>query len=125
MRPGRGRDRGEVETLTGYGRKSCDTVRRALRELTEAGHAPALVDIREPPLPPAEIARFAEAFGPALVNRRSTTWRGLDEGARAGDPVVLIAAHPTLMKRPVIEAGGRLTLGWEKETRAQWLGNPG
>ena len=51
-----------------------------------------------------------------MVNRRSTTWRGLDEAARAGDPVRLISAHPTLMKRPVIEDGGVLTLGWDAET---------
>ncbi|TYB82446.1 arsenate reductase family protein [Maritimibacter fusiformis] len=107
-----------------YGIKSCDTVRRALRELTAAGHAPELVDVRETPLQAADLARFAETFGEALVNRRSTTWRGLDEAARAGDPAALIAAHPTLMKRPVIEADGSITLGWDKETRAKWLGNP-
>ena len=46
-----------------YGIKSCDTVRRALRELSAAGHAPELVDIRDSPLAPADIARFHDAFG--------------------------------------------------------------
>ena len=104
-----------------YGIRNCDTVKRAMGELAAAGHAPELVDIRETPLEAADYQRFFDAFGEALVNRRSTTWRGLDGDARAGDPVRLVFAHPTLMKRPVIEAEGVLTLGWGAETRARWL----
>jgi len=107
-----------------YGIKTCDTVRRAMKELAAAGHAPELVDIRETPLAPADLARFQAAFGAKLLNTRSTTRRGLSEAERAGDPLALIAAHPTLMKRPVIEAAGRLTLGWDKGAQAIWLGKP-
>ena len=107
-----------------YGLKSCDTVRRAMKELTAAGHAPELVDIRETPLKAADLQRFFTAFGDALVNTRSTTWRGLDDAARGDDQIRQISAHPALMKRPVIAAEGRLTLGWDAKTRAQWLGNP-
>ena len=107
-----------------YGIKSCDTVKKALRALEATGRAPVLVDIRAEPLQAADIERFFEAFGAALVNRRSTTWRGLSEAERAGDPVRLISAHPALMKRPVIEAEGQLTLGWDKAVQARWLGNP-
>ncbi len=105
-----------------YGIRNCDTVRKAMRALEAAGFAPELVDIRETPLEEADFARFFEAFGAEILNRRSTTWRGLDPAARADDPVRLISAHPTLMKRPVIEADGRLTLGWSAETEALWLG---
>ena len=63
------------------------------------------------------------AFGEAFVNRRSTTWRGLSETERAGDPVALVSAHPTLMKRPVIEDDdGRLHLGWGKDVQNSLLG---
>ncbi len=108
-----------------YGIKTCDTVRRAMKALVAAGHAPELVDIRSTPLAPEELARFLDVFGDALVNRRSTTWRGLSEEERAGDSLALLAAHPALMKRPVIVAEGALTLGWDAETQARWLGNPG
>jgi len=104
-----------------YGIRNCDTVKKALRELEAAGYAPELIDIRATPLEEADFARFFEAFGDALVNRRSPSWRGLDGAARASDPVRLVFAHPTLMKRPVIEAQGVLTLGWGAETRARWL----
>jgi arsenate reductase-like glutaredoxin family protein len=104
-----------------YGIKSCDTVRRAMKELSAAGKSPELVDIRETPLQASDLQAFLDDFGPALVNRRSTTWRDLDEDTRSGDPVALILAYPTLMKRPVIEADGRRTLGWDQAAKAAWL----
>lgn len=96
-----------------YGLKNCDTCRKAAR--ATGGE---LVDIRAEPLDAAQIARFLDAFGEALVNRRSTTWRGLDEAERVMDPLALIAAHPSVMKRPVIDAGESLLLGWDAKTKA-------
>ena len=96
-----------------YGIKTCDTVRKALRALEAAGHAPVLRDVRTEPLSAAEIAEFSAAFGEKLINRSSTTWRGLDEAERARPMAELLAAHPTLMKRPVIR-GRSLTLGWDR-----------
>jgi arsenate reductase-like glutaredoxin family protein len=72
---------------------------------------------------PEDVARAALArFGDALVNRKSTTWRGLDDAARAAEPLALIAAHPAVMKRPLIDAGGTLYLGWGKEVQAALAG---
>jgi arsenate reductase-like glutaredoxin family protein len=104
-----------------YGIKTCDTVKKALRALAAAGHAPVLRDVRAEPLSAAEIARFEAAFGAALVNRSSTTWRGLSEAERAAPVADLLAAHPTLMKRPVVEAGETRTLGWTPAAQAVWL----
>jgi arsenate reductase-like glutaredoxin family protein len=56
------------------------------------------------------------------VNRASATWRGLPEAERLDDPVALMRRYPTLVKRPVIAAGERLTLGWSDKVRAGWLG---
>ncbi|RAP40154.1 arsenate reductase [Rhodovulum viride] len=99
-----------------YGLKTCDTCRKAKAALERAGKPVTFHDVRAAPLPRAEIARFLQTLGPDLVNRRSTTWRELDEAARAADPLDLLEAHPTLMKRPVIEAEGRLFLGWDAAT---------
>ncbi|WP_341862453.1 ArsC/Spx/MgsR family protein [Gymnodinialimonas sp. 57CJ19] len=98
-----------------YGVKACDTCRKAAKAL-----GAELVDIRATPLDAAQIAAFHSTFGEALVNTRSTTWRGLSEAERAMDPVALIAAHPTVMKRPVIEKDGALTLGWTKDVQAHY-----
>lgn len=105
-----------------YGLKNCDACRKAIKELAEAGREPVLIDVRADGLDAADRTRFLEAFGDSLVNRRSTTWRGLSEEERAQDPAALLAAHPALMKRPVIEAEGRLFLGWDKAVRAALLG---
>lgn len=104
-----------------YGIPGCDTCRRARAALAAAGHAVMFRDIRADPLAPAERAEFLAAFGPALVNRASATWRGLDSRDRARDPAALLAAHPTLMKRPVIRAEGGLHLGWTAAVRAALL----
>ena len=37
------------------------------------------------------------------------------------DPVALIAAHPALMKRPVIVDGARMSIGWDAAAQADWL----
>lgn len=100
-----------------YGIKTCDTVKKALRALEAAGHAPVLRDVRAEPLSAAEIAEFQAAFGDKLINCASTTWRGLSEAERAAPVPELLAAHPTLMKRPVIR-GVELTLGWDKAAQA-------
>ena len=99
--------------VTVFGLKACDSCRAAVKALEASGRAVRLVDVRAEPLDAATRARFLGAFGAALVNRRSTTWRGLSEAERARPPEALLADHPALMKRPVIEAGGALHLGWD------------
>ena len=101
---------------------SCDTCRAALKDLRGAGHSVQAIDVRADGVTEADLDAMWAALGEALVNRRSTTWRGLSEEARAGDPKALLAAHPTLIRRPVIEAEGTWTAGWTAETRARWLG---
>ena len=104
------------------GLKTCDTCRKARAALEAAGHAPQVVDVRADGVERADLERIVATFGEAAVNRRSTTWRGLSEEARAADPVDLLAAHPTLMKRPVIEVEGTLYLGWGTDVQAALLG---
>lgn len=100
-----------------HGLKTCDTCRKAVRVLVEFGHEVALRDIRAEPLSRDEIAHFLAAFGETLLNRRSTTWRGLPEAERARPVAELLAAHPALMRRPVIRsADGALHPGWEPGT---------
>jgi arsenate reductase len=59
-----------------------------------------------------------------MLNRASTTWRGLDEVTRAGDPLALLKAYPTLMKRPLIVRDGGMTLGWKPDVAAYYAGMP-
>lgn len=108
--------------VTLYGLKTCDASRGAARELQGSGRKVAFRDIRDAPLTSDEIAWFLARFGADLVNRRSTTWRGLSEAERMRDPAELLAAHPALMKRPVIADGETVTLGWDRAARNTHLG---
>lgn len=102
--------------------KTCDTCRKAIRELTSAGHSVDVTDVRNDGVSKQDLTRFYNAFGDDLINKRSTTWRGLSETDRGRDSIALLSEHPTLMKRPVVEADGQLYLGWTPQVRAALLG---
>ena len=102
-----------------YGLKNCDTCRKALKALEKA----ELVDVRAQGVPAAVLAAAHARFGDRLLNTRSTTWRGLSPEERALPPLDLLADHPTLMKRPLIEAGGELFLGWSTDVAAALAGS--
>jgi arsenate reductase len=99
-----------------YGIKACDTCRKAMKALGAELH-----DVRATPLSSNDLGRFYAAFGEALVNTRSTTWRALDADERSRDHLELLADHPTLMKRPVIDQEGTLYLGWGAEVQSALL----
>lgn len=105
-----------------YGLANCDTCRKARRALRDAGHDVTLRDVRAEPLGAEEIVRLHEAFGDRLLNRASATWRQLDAEARAAPLRDLLAAHPALMKRPVIDVAGALHLGWNGAVQRALLG---
>ncbi len=108
-----------MSNVTLYGLKNCDTCKKAIKALEAAGRLVDFVDIRTEADLTAKVPAWLEAAGPdLLVNRRSTTWRGLSDEARAGDPATLLQANPTLIKRPVIEAGGETYVGWSKDVEA-------
>ena len=104
-----------------YGIKACDTCRKARQELEKEGYSVDFRDVRDIPLASSKIEGFLAHFGDRLLNKRSTTWRGLSEAERAQAPVALLSEHPTLMKRPVIEAA-ETTLGWDATARHAHLG---
>ncbi|MBJ6370127.1 arsenate reductase [Sedimentitalea sp. CAU 1593] len=98
-----------------FGLKNCDTCRKALKSLPDA----RFIDVRSDGVPEELLVSALDQFGDALLNTRSTTWRGLDQNERAEPPLDLLKKHPTLMKRPLIEShDGQLFLGWTAEVRS-------
>lgn len=100
-----------------FGISTCDTCRKAFKALEGAGKDVTFQDIRKQELDQQTLDRFLADFGDALVNRKSTTWRGLDDAQRELDARTLLLTHPTLMKRPVIDDLGKLHLGWTAEVQ--------
>ncbi|MEM6374662.1 MAG: ArsC/Spx/MgsR family protein [Pseudomonadota bacterium] len=105
-----------------YGLKTCDTCRKAIKSLTEAGIALQFADVRADGIPDDVMRKAYAQFGEALLNTRSTTWRGLSEAERGTPPLELLARHPALMKRPLIDAQTTLYLGWTSATKDALLG---
>jgi len=107
-----------VADLTLVGLRTCDTCRAARKALEQAGHNVTFRDLRTAPPRAADWALWLDLFGADLVNRRSTTWRGLSPGMREAAPQALLSAYPALMKRPLILSSGMARLGWSRDTRA-------
>ena len=112
-------------TLTIYHLKTCDTCRKAIKAVQAAGHNPSLIDVRADGVPADKLKIIAEAVGwEKLLNTRSTTWRELGEADKADmssqKALKLMGAHPTLIKRPVIDTGREISVGWTKEAQARF-----
>ena len=106
-----------------YGIPNCDTVKKARAWLDERGVAYRFHDFKKEPPSADQLSRWAQAVGwEVLLNRRGTTFRGLDEADKAdlneAKALRLIAASPSLIKRPVIERDGAITVGWSDAIRA-------
>lgn len=106
-------------TLTLYGLKNCDTCKKARKALEASGKTLTFVDIRKDADLAKKVPEWLAELGPAaLVNKRSTTWRNLPDGDRAligaNQAEAVLIENPTLIKRPVIETGGAVCVGWTK-----------
>ncbi len=103
--------------LTLFGIKQCDTVKKALGWLTKNGVEHTFHDIRKEGLDEQMIQRWIDAVGwQIMVNKRSTTWRNLSDDVKnslSGDNVLaLLLENPTLIKRPIVEYQGGVTIGF-------------
>jgi arsenate reductase len=104
-----------------YGISTCDTCKKAIKAIESAGRDVTFRDIRANPLSEAEIDQIVTEFGDLAVNKQSTTYRGFNDFLKASEPEAQIAAHPAVMKRPVIESDGKFYLGWDEKVQAALL----
>ncbi|MBA4175931.1 MAG: arsenate reductase [Leptothrix sp. (in: Bacteria)] len=112
-----------------YGIPHCDSVKRARAWLAENGVAHEFHDFKKAGVPAERIGAWMQALGwQALLNRRGTTWRGLDAAVRAavidaGTAGLLMRTQPSLIKRPVVEwPYGAVTVGFDADA---WCGRKG
>ena len=103
-----------------YGIPNCDTIKKARRWLTENGVAHEFVDYQKSGVDETRLRLWVKQVGwEQLLNRRGTTWRRLDETLRTriDEPkaIALMLEQPSIIKRPVLEAGRRLLVGFDPE----------
>lgn len=100
-----------------YGIKNCDTVKKARNWLDQNGISYRFHDFRTDGLTPELLQHFAEHLDwNKLLNRSSTSWRQLSAEQQAGltpeKAMQLMLTTPTLIKRPILDTGDKLILGF-------------
>ena len=104
-----------------YGIPTCDTCKKTRKALEAAGYDVNFRDVRSEPLSEEEWAVLLNEFGSTLINQKSTTYRGLSMWLRESEADAQLVAYPTLMKRPILQDGDKLTIGWKDDVQAIWL----
>jgi arsenate reductase len=111
-------------TITIYGIKNCDTMKKARAWLDGHGVIYGFHDYKAAGIDKARLTRWVKEVGwETLLNRAGTTFRKLDDtdrqdltGAKA---ITLMLAQPSMIKRPVLDLGGRLLVGFKPEIYAK------
>jgi arsenate reductase (glutaredoxin) len=103
-----------------YGIRNCDTVKKARAWLEAAGIAYEFHDYKVSGIDRARLEAWCTELGwDALLNRAGTTFRKLELSEKADlnrdKAVALMLAHPSLIKRPVLDLGGRRMVGFRPE----------
>ena len=101
-----------------YGIPNCDTVKKARTWLADNGQQVDFHDFKKQRLERATVAAWLEQLDwEVLVNRKGTTWRKLSDGRRAAvaskaDALELMLEFPSVIKRPVLDGAGPLSVGF-------------
>lgn len=105
-----------------YGLKNCDTCKKALKTLETNNISVEFIDIRTEADLKTKVPAWLKTVGTdKLLNKRSTTWRNLNEEAQAkaltNETESTLITNPTLIKRPVIETDDVVYIGWSKDVQ--------
>ena len=114
-------------SVTIYGIKNCTTMKKARGWLDAHGVAYAFHDYNAAGAPPELVARFAAVLGwEKLLNRSGLTFRRLPDADKAdldeARALALMSAHPSLIRRPVLDRDGTLTVGFRPDDYAAAFG---
>ena len=110
-----------------FGIKACDTMKKARDWLDARGVAYVFHDYKAEGIDAARVARWSREVGwETLLNRAGTTFRKLPEkdktGLTAQKAIALMLAQPAMIKRPVLEVGDKLIVGFRPERYGEAFG---
>ena len=109
--------------VTIYGIKSCDTMKKARTWLDNQGVAYTFHDYKAEGADKASLERWSKEVGwEVLLNRAGTTFRALPDKDKTDlnekKAIALMLAQPSMIKRPVLDVGGKLLVGFKPENYA-------
>jgi Spx/MgsR family transcriptional regulator len=107
-----------------YGIKNCDTMKKAFAWLAAHKVEYQFHDYKKDGISKAQLEKWVEALGwEALLNRAGTTFRKLPdkdkEGLTEKKAIALMLAQPAMIRRPVVEKGAKLLVGFKPEDYAK------
>jgi arsenate reductase len=107
-------------TVTLYGIKNCDTMKKAWTWLDDHGVAYEFHDYKKAGIDRARLEGWVKQLGwEVLLNRAGTTFKKLPAAAREtldqNTAIALMLAQPSMIKRPVLDLDGALTVGFKPE----------
>jgi arsenate reductase len=109
--------------VTIYGIKNCDTMKKARAWLDVHKVAYAFHDYKAAGVARTSLERWAAQVGwEVLLNRAGTTFRALPDAKKEGlnerQAIALMLEQPSMIKRPVLEFGAKLLVGFKPEIYA-------
>ena len=113
--------------ITIYGIKNCDTMKKARTWLDARGVPYDFHDYKTAGIAKEKLKVWSDKLGwETLLNRAGTTFRKLPDADREGltekKALALMLAQPSMIKRPVLEAGGKLLVGFKPEIYEKEVG---
>lgn len=107
-------------TITMYGIKNCDTIKKARLWLEGRGIDYVFHDYKASGIDWERLAAWCAEHGwEKLLNRAGTTFRKLAEAEQrdldADKAIALMIAQPSTIKRPVLDVGGRRLVGFKPD----------
>ena len=108
-------------SVTLYGIKNCDTVKKARKWLDTNSVPYTFHDFRDDGINKKLVNDFLKQIDTeTLINKRGTTWRKLSDEEKEiknkAHAVELMVEYPTIIKRPVLETKNKITVGFSEET---------
>jgi arsenate reductase (glutaredoxin) len=109
-----------TSSITLYGIPNCDTVKKARNYLAARGVAYQFHDYKKAGVAKADLERWAAEVGwEKLLNKAGTTFKKLPDADRADidetKAIALMQANPSMIKRPVVEGGKTLLVGFNPQ----------
>ena len=103
-----------------YGIKNCDTMRKARAWLDSHGVGYDFHDYKSEGISKAKLQGWTDEVGwETLLNRAGTTFRKLPDADKQGlnerKAIALMLAQPSMIKRPVLDTGRKLLVGFKPE----------
>lgn len=115
-----------MPTIRVFGIKNCDTMKKAFSWLAENGVDYEFIDYKKAGVAASHLEDWSQRAGwEVLLNKRGLMWKKLSDEERTDvdetKALQLMTQYPSMIKRPVLDTGKTLLVGFTPESYAEQL----